>query len=104
MPLRDDLLQPLPGDNPCGSDLRYSPLFDQIRECRRSDDPALAEKLNTGQAAELKKADHRRVVNLTQDALATKSKDLWLVVWLAEALTYQERFAGLLQGLNLLNG
>ena len=37
MPLREDLLQPIPGENPCGANLYYSPLFDKIKEARRQE-------------------------------------------------------------------
>ena len=34
----DSLLAPIPGDNPAGGSLAYSPEYDQIREARRSDE------------------------------------------------------------------
>jgi len=40
MPLRDDLLNPIPGENPSGESLRYAPVFDKIKEARRADDDA----------------------------------------------------------------
>jgi len=41
VPLRDDLLNPIPGENPSGIDLRYENkllVFDKIKEARRQDD------------------------------------------------------------------
>jgi type VI secretion system protein ImpA len=41
MPLREDILATIPGENPSGIDLRYDTkllLFDKIREARRKDD------------------------------------------------------------------
>ncbi len=38
MPLREDILNPIPGDNPSGKDLRYAPIYDKIKEARREDD------------------------------------------------------------------
>jgi len=38
MPLRDDLLNPIPGPNPSGESLRYAPVFDQIKEARREEE------------------------------------------------------------------
>ena len=35
MPLRDDLLTPIPGADPAGADLRYDPVYDKIKEARR---------------------------------------------------------------------
>ena len=40
MPLREDLLTPIPGDNPAGQNLRYAPVYDKIKEARREDDEA----------------------------------------------------------------
>jgi hypothetical protein len=37
MPVRDDLLNPIPGDNPSGANLRYDPAYDKVKvkEARR---------------------------------------------------------------------
>jgi len=95
MPLREDLLNPIPGENPGGADLRYDPIYDKIKEFRRQDDD-----LNQGAwQHERKVADWPQVIKLTQDALATKSKDLQLAAWLTEALLRKEGFGGLLDGL-----
>ena len=37
MALRDELLNPIAGENPGGVELRYDPLFDKIKEARRAD-------------------------------------------------------------------
>jgi type VI secretion system protein ImpA len=100
MPLRDDLLNPIPGDNPGGENLRYAPVYDKIKEARREDD-------NVPQGdwqIERKTADYPLVLKLAGEALATKSKDLQLAVWLAEALTKTESFFGLRAGIDLIRG
>jgi type VI secretion system protein ImpA len=100
MPLRDDLLNPIPGPNPSGENLHYAPVFDQIKEARREE-----EEINQGEwTTALKKADWVLVVKLCSDALATKSKDLQLASWLTEALVRREGFAGLRGGLGLIGG
>src|SRR5467141_3065773 len=103
MPLREDLLVPIPGENPSGSDVRYDTkllLFDKIREARRQDD-----SLAQGDwQHERKVADYGMVSKLAQEALATKTKDLQLAAWLTEALLRTEGFAGLRQGLMLCAG
>ncbi|HEX8893956.1 MAG TPA: type VI secretion system ImpA family N-terminal domain-containing protein, partial [Terriglobales bacterium] len=41
MPVREDLLNPIAGENPSGTDLRYDSdilLYDKIKEARRQDD------------------------------------------------------------------
>jgi len=100
MPLREDILAAIPGDNPSGTDLRYDNkllIFDKIKEARRQDDD-----LNQGAwQAERKVANWPLVIKLAQDALATTSKDLQLAAYLSEALLQTERFAGLRQGLSL---
>ncbi len=98
MPLREDLLTPIAGDNPSGADLRYDNkllLYDKIRELRRQDDD-----LNQGEwQHERKVGDYSGVIRMTQEALATRTKDLQLAAWLADALLRTEGFSGLHQGL-----
>ncbi len=53
---------------------------------------------------ERKLADYKLVMKLAGDTLATRTKDLQLGAWLTEALLFQEGFAGLRQGLDLLRG
>src|ERR1700692_2068691 len=100
MPLRADLLNPIAGSNPSGANLRYDPVYDQLKEARRQDD--------TGPQGdwqrERKVADYRQVVDLASKALAQRSKDLQLAVWLTEAALHREKFPGLQQGLDLIRG
>jgi type VI secretion system protein ImpA len=100
MPLRDDLLNPIDGENPSGANLRYAPVFDKIKEARREDDDAPQGDWQH----ERKVADYKVVLKLGTETLATKSKDLQLAAWITEALLRQEGFAGLLQGLQLIHG
>lgn len=96
----DFLLAPFPGDNPSGEDLRYSQVYDDIKEARRYDDP-----LDQGEwKTEIKKADWDRVINLAIDALSGKTKDLQIAVWLAEALIFKEGFEGSLTAMRIING
>jgi type VI secretion system protein ImpA len=98
MPLRDDLLNPIPGENPSGANLRYAPVYDKIKEARREDDDAPQGEW----AYERKVADWKQVIKLAGEALATQSKDLQLAAWLTEAALRTEGFPGLLAGLKLL--
>ena len=100
MPLREDILNPIPGDNPSGENLRYAPVYDQIKEARREDDDV---PQGDWQIA-VKKADWVLVIKLASDALATKSKDLQIAAWLTEAMLQREGYAGLQAGLGLLRG
>ncbi|HXE15129.1 MAG TPA: type VI secretion system protein TssA [Bryobacteraceae bacterium] len=95
MLLRDDLYNPIPGENPTGQDIRYSPIYERIKEARRQD-----EDLDQGAwKRERKLADYGVAAKLAQEAIAMQSKDLQLAAWLTEALLHNEGFAGLEQGL-----
>jgi type VI secretion system protein ImpA len=100
MLLREDILAPIAGENPSGIDLRYDNkllIYDKIREARRQDD-GLAQG---DWQSERKIANYPLVIKLSQDTLATTSKDLQLAAWLTEGLLATEHFAGLSQGLTL---
>ncbi len=99
MPLRDDILNPISEEKPGGDDIRYAPVYDQIKEARREDDDA-----DQGEwKVERKVADYPKVIRLASEAIAKKSKDLQLAAWLVEALLKQGGFAGLLEGITLLH-
>src|SRR4051812_36375303 len=100
MPLRDELLAPIPGANPGGVELRYDPLFDKIKEARREDEDIPQGDWQTTR----KTADWSQVIKLTTDALTTKSKDLQLAVWLSEALLRREGFAAFRGALGMMGG
>jgi type VI secretion system protein ImpA len=100
MPLRNDLLNPVPGENPSGQNLKYAPVFDKIKEARREDDDAAQGEWKR----ERKLADWPQVIKLSGESLATKTKDLQLGVWLTEALLKTQGISGLHEGLDLLKG
>src|SRR6185436_10729240 len=100
MPLRDDLLNPIAGDNPSGANLRYAPVFDKIKEARREEDDAPQGDWKRDR----KTADSKTVIKLAGETLATKSKDLQLAAWITEAQLRLEGFSGLRQGLDLIRG
>jgi type VI secretion system protein ImpA len=94
--LVDELLQPLPGENPSGVSLRYEPIYDKIKELRRFPE--------AGTGSGIPEYDHKAVIKLATDALSKKSKDLQLAVWLVDAWITRDGFGGLLTGVRLLNG
>ena len=100
MPLREDLLAPIAGDNPSGVDLYYDKVFDQIKESRREDEDDLPE--GDWERTQKKKADHRAVIKLAGETLAKKSKDLRLAGWLVESQLRMESFSVLAPGIELL--
>lgn len=97
----DELLQPISDSAPCGEDLSFSAEFDQIAEMRREDDPTLdqGEWVTT-----LKVADWPGVLDRCSELLRSKSKDLRLAMWWAEAATLTQGYVGLRQGLELCGG
>lgn len=95
------LLEPIPGKNPCGEALRYTEVYDHIKEARREED----EKLPQGiWRFEIKKADWEQVERLCQEALKNRSKDLQIAAWLTEAWLHLEGIGGLARGLELILG
>src|ERR1039457_6849000 len=92
------LLQPIPGGLPCGADLRYHPISDQIKEARREE----ADISQGVWLTDVKAADYPLVLKLCKDALTKRGKDLQIAGWMTEALLHLEGFAGLRQGLQLI--
>lgn len=94
------IFQPISEENPSGENVRFSNLYDEIKEARRADD-----ELPQGQwETELKVADFRKVIALAVPALASQTKDLQIAAWLSEALVKEHGFAGLRDGLKLMSG
>ncbi len=90
---------PIPGPHPSGTDLRYTEVYDQIKEAKRSDD-----LLDKGEwFTDPKTSDWRQTIEICSDALIQKSKDLQIAVWLTEALVHEHGFAGLAFGLRLIS-
>lgn len=100
MPLRNDLLNPISAGNPAGENLRYAPVYDKIKEARREEDDAPQGEWKR----ERKVADWPLTIKLASEALATKSKDLQLAAWLAEAMLNREGVAGLREVLDVIRG
>ncbi|NYE59101.1 type VI secretion system protein ImpA [Duganella sp. 1224] len=95
------LLQPVGAEQRCGEDLSFSKEVDEIAQARQHDDPAL----DQGEwATALKEADWPLVATRCADLIATRSKDLRLAVWLAEALAKTRGLRGLGDGYAVLAG
>ncbi len=97
MPIGAELLNPIPGANPSGTNLRYDPVYDKIKEARRQEDDVPQGEWTYA----IKKSDWPIVVKLCTEAIANRSKDLQLAAWLTEAMVFREGFSGLHQGLDL---
>ena len=97
----DALLEPIDGPGRGGEDLSFSPEYDAIAEARRADDPSLEQ----GEwVTELKQADWPAVERLAAELLGTRSKDLRLAGWWAEAQAHNHGFEGLARGYRLVAG
>ncbi|PND32982.1 type VI secretion system protein TssA [Achromobacter pulmonis] len=97
----DTLLQPIPGEAPCGVDMVFSAEFDAIREARRHDDP----HLDQGDwIIDIKEADWPQVIAICTGVLRERSKDVRVAAWLAEAWAKTRGFAGLRDGFLLVDG
>ncbi len=94
------LMAPISDEEPAGEDLRYTDVYEQIKESRRFDDPLEQGEWKT----ELKTADWDKAATLAVTALSTKTKDLQIAAWLTEALVMTEGYAGLAKGLRVMSG
>ncbi|GGY02111.1 type VI secretion system protein TssA [Massilia dura] len=95
------LLVPISVARVCGEDLSFSTEVDTIAHARRHDDPTL----DQGEWVEaLKQADWPYVARHCEKLIRSRSKDLRLAVWLAEAHAKTRHFRGLGDGYALLAG
>ena len=92
-PILEDLLTPISEEHPAGEDITLAPEWQAINEARRRD--KLLDRQN---------ADWPLIRQLLSQALAHKSKDLRLAIWLTEANVKLHGFAGLRDSLQLLRG
>ena len=96
----EQLLVPVPGDNPCGEFLKLDSTYADIQQARRADDP----QLPVGDwERTLKVADWQAVSDLSMAALEGQSKDLQLAIWLLEARIHLEGFAGISPAVDLIS-
>lgn len=95
------LLQPISAAQPCGEDVAFSAEVDQIAQARMHDDPTL----DQGEwISALKEADWPLVASRSAGMIASRSKDMRLAVWLAEALAKTRGLRGLGDGYAVLSG
>lgn len=94
----DLLVQPITPASPAGESLRYDSVYDSIVSARRQE-PALSQ--GVWQRA-TQQADWPRVEELCRNALATRSKDLQIAVWLTEAWLHLFGLAGFTNGCKLI--
>ena len=96
-----ELLNPIAGSDPCGEDMSFADIFDQMREARRADDSSLSQG---DWQTDRKAADWRLVLQLGERVLSRQSKDLQAAVWVGEAAIGKEGYAGAAEAFALLGG
>ena len=95
----EQLLAPISADQPCGEDIAFSTEMDAIARARQADDPSIDQG---AWVTALKEADWKFVHNSCAQLIETRSKDLKLAVWMAEAGAHTGSFRGLGDGMRLL--
>ncbi len=93
----EKLLSPLSGE-PSGVYLRYEPIYDQIKEARREEDPNLSQGV---WQTDIKRADWLTAENLCLKAFES-TKDLQIALWLMESWLAMDHFEGLSRGSSLI--
>lgn len=92
------VVAPVSESEPCGVDLRWDSLYDELRAARQQGDRSAFEgETSAG-------PNWHRVVDRASEVLAARSKDLMIAGWLTEALLHLHGFAGVRDGLRAING
>ena len=95
----EPFLTPIRGEHPAGESLRFDPLYDEIRKLREEEDASLPQGI---WQRELKRADWPAVAAVCSEALQTRTKDLQIAAWLAEAWIRLHGFRGLAAGFRVM--
>jgi type VI secretion system protein ImpA len=100
------LLEPIPGDDPAGVDLRAdsspSSLYYQIKDARSN--ARATERQAVAEGDESSRPDWKPVMRHGQKALSERTKDLEVAAYMIEALVRLNGFAGLRDGFKLTRG
>ncbi len=86
--------------NGIGEDLTYTSIYDDIKNARFEEDATLSQGI---WEHELQLPDWKLVEKLSVDATQNKSKDLQIIGWLIESSTILDKFAGISNGIVMLN-
>src|SRR5262245_50601602 len=97
----EELLAPIPGDEPAGTSLPFE-VRQKLDEARKEDNPEDYDADDPRRPEQPKKADWPGIIRLSQQTLSRTTKDLLLGARLTEALVKEHRFAGLRDGLHLM--
>jgi type VI secretion system protein ImpA len=97
----DELVAPIPGDNPAGEPVAY-PVRAEMEEARKEVNLEDFDEKDPLRPTEAKKADWKGLIRQSTETLTSSSKDLLVAARLTEALTKLHGFAGLADGLHLM--
>jgi type VI secretion system protein ImpA len=89
------LLAPISPEKPCGDSLRWEPIYDELSQARKSRKDPL-------DASADKSPEWDQIASLATELLATRSKDLLIAGWLAEALLRTYGFRGMRDGFKVI--
>jgi len=92
-------LNPISPDNPVGEYLRWEEDYAALEAAREEDDDIRGDDV---WKRPRKLADWEKVIKVGTDLLKTRSKDLQIAAWVAEALARRQGLAGLRDGLRLV--
>ena len=95
------LLTPIDKKKPSGDNLMYEAIYDNIKEARREEDDRLPQGV---WKTDVKSADWPKVEKLCVEALSSKTKDLQIALWLAEAWVTLQNVQGLHKSLLVITG
>lgn len=96
----DQVLQPLPGDQPCGADLQYDATYDSIRRARQDDTDSLPAGVWERQS---RKIDWESVAKQCFGFLTQRSKDLQVCAWMVESFVHGHGLQGAVRGVSLFS-
>ena len=97
------ILEPIPGSNPSGPNIRYEPIYSEIRARIRV---ARGEVLSDSSRLDFRgdSAQWGIVISASIYVLKQRSKDLMIAAWLTEAWLARDGFSGMQKGLDVLGG
>lgn len=96
----ESFLEPIRDDSPAGDYLRWESEYSEIEAARQEDHEAKSQ--GGWERTRQKKADWVGLIRLTTKLLRTKTKDLQIAAWLAEALAQTGGLTGVRDGLLLI--
>ena len=105
----DKLLAPISTEEPAGIELKedaalsadYYQVKDAREAARTAERQLVQAALDEGESGSTEPPNWQVVIDLASEAIAEKSKDLWIAAWLIEALVRRHGFAGLRDGFRL---